>query len=69
MIKFRKRDIGCWRGVDNKIINQFMEFDNEEQLFEYINSTLPRMNDDGKFPLHIKDKHVIRWTVLGYIDN
>jgi len=75
MIKFQRRNIGCWGVCDD--VGDFrsctnipvLEFETEEELLEYVRLTLPFTTDEKEFKLRINDegKMVVHWSVLGFI--
>jgi len=67
MIRFRKRDIGCWREADSNTVDKTpIEFKNEEELFNYIKREQP-WTDNDEYPLQVSDSCVVGWTVLGFL--
>lgn len=73
MIKFMRRDVGCWDKTPPDFHDRMkgpmpvLEFDSEKELFQYINDTLPWTKDDPKYQLRIEDNCVVFWSVMGYI--
>lgn len=65
-MKFRKRDVGCWRNDQGIIDITPIEFSSENELFDFIKKELP-FTDNDKYPLHISDGYVVGWTVVGFI--
>lgn len=67
-MKFYPRDIGRWRDqfTFNVERRPFVEFNNEEELFDWLESyRVPR--NDPKYPLRIDESGaVIQWTVIGW---
>ena len=68
MIKFRPRNIGCWRYAlkTDWLCKIIMEFATEEDLFKYVNDTFD-WTTNGDYKLRIKDNVLMYWTVLGFI--
>jgi len=71
-IKFHRRRIGCW-GVcedceDFRVGLPPLEFNSEEELFDYIRKTLPFVNDETEYKLRIDGDCVMWWTVIGFIE-
>ena len=71
MIKFQRRNIGCWEICDDVDRNRqhipVLEFETETALLEYVAEVLPWTTTDPNYKLRIKDDVVVQWTVLGFI--
>jgi len=73
MITFRRRNVGCWDVCDD-IKNRLqdiplLEFDNVDDLFDYIRETLPFVKDEKDYKLRLNKEStaVVWWSVLGFI--
>ena len=73
MINFLRRNVGCWevcKDVDrNRYAIPMLEFETEDDLFEYIRETLPFTKDESEYKLRINEEGdaVVHWSVLGFI--
>jgi len=73
MIKFQRRNIGCW-GIC-KDVGDFrtcaniplLEFNSEDELLAYVRGVLPFTSDESEHKLRIDGDMVFHWTVLGFI--
>lgn len=72
MIRFRKRDIGCWKHPTLKEDPMELTFNSEDELLEYVRAKLPftrEPTDKGKV-LRISDRGAVCWwTCIGWIDH
>ena len=72
LIKFTKRDVGCWRNKEGVVDEPVMEFESIPLLFDYINEQLP-WTTNGDYELRLSDPRsdgrqaVLYWTVLGWV--
>lgn len=73
MIKFQRRNVGCWEICEDVNRNKFdipiLEFENECTLLDYIRKTLPftQNEDDYKLRINPEGTCVVHWSVLGFI--
>ena len=73
MIKFQRRNVGCWAGCkdvgDSRSCTNIplLEFDTEDELLEYVRNTLPFTKNENKYKLRIDGDCVLHWSVLGFI--
>ena len=73
MVKFRRRNIGCWDRSPPDFVDRMqglslLEFESKKKVIEYIKESLPFVLEyPEKYKLRIKDRVVIAWTVLGWI--